>query len=128
MPSNSRSKLPVATVAGRGAKKGSSTQKAKTPRSTARYMDLKIRLLIEEYNRGLPYFENQKHLAKFVLDAYKEKINRAESNDKAGRLRVLANNIELLLPVITEMHKQGKLDFLSMQGVDISSDINREGT
>jgi hypothetical protein len=46
------------------------------------------------------------------VDAYKEKLNRAESNDKAGRLRVMANNIELLLPVIMEMHGQGKLDFL----------------
>jgi hypothetical protein len=48
----------------------------------------------------------------------KEKLNRAESNDKAGRLRVMANNIELLLPVITEMHKQGKLDFLLKDRTD----------
>jgi hypothetical protein len=32
---------------------------------------------------------------------------------------VLANNIELLLPVIEEMHKQGKLEFLYGNGRDI---------
>jgi hypothetical protein len=52
---------------------------------------------------------------KHLLDAYKEKLNQAESNDKAGRIRVLANNIDLLLPILTEMHKQGKLDFLFMK-------------
>jgi hypothetical protein len=66
----------------------------------------------EDFARGQPYFGELKHLGKFMLDAYKEKLNRAEANDKAGRLRVLANNIELLLPILTEMHKQGKLAFL----------------
>jgi hypothetical protein len=69
----------------------------------------------EDFVRGQPYFGELKYLGKFMLDAYTEKLNRAESNDKAGRLRALANNIELLLPVITEMHKQGKLNFLSVQ-------------
>jgi hypothetical protein len=100
-------------VGSRTAPKGNSTPKAKKTRSTPRFYDVKIRLSAEDFTRGQPYFGELKYLGRFVLDAYKEKINRAESSDKAGRLRVLANNIELLLPVITEMHKQGKLDFLT---------------
>jgi hypothetical protein len=49
---NTSKTVAVATVAKREAKKGSSTPKPKTPRSTARYIDLKIRLPLEEYNRG----------------------------------------------------------------------------
>jgi hypothetical protein len=77
-----------------------------------RFYEVKIRLPAEDFDRGQPYFGELRHLGKFMLDAYTEKLNRAESNDKAGRLRALANNIELLLPVIAEMHKQGKLGFL----------------
>jgi hypothetical protein len=105
--------LPVATVAGRGAKKGNSTPTANTPRSTGRYIDLKIRLPIEEYNRGPPYFKSEKHLGRFVLEAYREKVNRAEANDKTARLRILAGNTDLLEPVLKEMHAKGKLNFLN---------------
>jgi hypothetical protein len=114
-PKNGLKGLPVATVAGRGAKKRSSTPKAKTPRSTARYIDLKIRLPIEEYNRGLPYFENQKNLGRFILDAVREKINRAEANDKAGRMKKLLTDEALLLSVLNHLQKTGKLNFLSVQ-------------
>jgi hypothetical protein len=99
-------------VGSRPVKRGNSTPKTKTSRSRARYVDLKIRLPVDEYNRGLPYFGDAKNLARYIVEAFREKINRAESNDKAGRLRALANNIEMLLPVITEMYKQGKLNFL----------------
>jgi hypothetical protein len=118
MASNSRSNVAVATVGRRGAKKGNSTPKEKKVRSTARYVEVKIRITRDEFARGLPYFENEKHLSRFVLEAYKEKVNRAAANDKTARLRVLANNIELLLPVITEMHRQGKLDFLRGEHTD----------
>lgn len=91
---------------------GHPNQRAKTPRSTARYVHVEIRLTREDYTRGLPYFEAEKFLARFVLDAYREKINRAESNDKAGCLRILAGNIALLEPILKEMFAQGKLDFL----------------
>jgi hypothetical protein len=47
-----------------------------------------------------------------VLEADREKLNRAEANDKAARLRILAGNIELLEPILKEMHAQGKLSFL----------------
>jgi hypothetical protein len=86
--------------------------KAQKKRSTPRFYEVKIRISAEEFVREQPYFQGQRYLPRFVLDAFREKLNRAESNDKAGRLRVLANNIDLLLPVITEMHKQGKLNFL----------------
>jgi hypothetical protein len=115
MASKLPSNLPVATVAKRGVKKGTSAPKAKTPRSKGRYIDLKIRLPIEEYNRGLPYFENPKNLVRFILDAVREKINRAEANDKAGRLKKLLTDETLLLPVLNHMQKTGKLNFLSVQ-------------
>jgi hypothetical protein len=114
-PKNLAKNLPVATSTKRAGKKGNSTPKAKKPRSTGRYVDLKIRLPIGEYNRGLPYFEDQKYLVRFMLDAYREKLNRAEANDKAGRLRILAGNMALLEPILKEMYAQGKLNFLLTQ-------------
>jgi hypothetical protein len=93
-------------------RKGNSTLKRKKKPVAPRFYEVKIRLPAEDFARGKPYFGELKHLGKFMFDAYREKVNRAESNDKAGKLRILANNIELLLPVIMEMHKQGKLDFL----------------
>jgi hypothetical protein len=104
--------LPVGSSTRRIAKKGNSTQKTKKPRSTPRYFEVKIRLPTEEYNRGLPYFGELKYLSKYFLDAYAEKVNRAESNSKSARLRILMGNIELLEPVLAEMYKQGKLNFL----------------
>jgi hypothetical protein len=102
----------IVPVGSRNAQKGSSIPKSKKTRSVPRFYEVKIRIPANDFTRGQPYFGELKHLGKFMQDAYKEKLNRAESNDKAGRLRVLANNIEILLPVITEMHKQGKLDFI----------------
>jgi hypothetical protein len=102
----------IVPVGRRPAPKGNSTPKGKKKPVAPRFYEVKIRIPAEDFARGKPYFGEQKHLARFVLDAFREKVNRDESNDKAGRLRVLANNIELLLPVITEMHKQGRLDFL----------------
>jgi hypothetical protein len=82
----------------------------------ARFVEIKIRITAGEFTRGLPYFEDQKYLSRYVLDAYREKINRAEANDKAGRLRILAGNIALLEPILKEMYAQGKLNFLFMEG------------
>jgi hypothetical protein len=104
--------VPSGTATGRGAKKGNSTQKAKTKRSTGRFFKVEIRLTREDYSRGMPYFENEKSLAGFVLDAYREKINRAESNDKARRLGKLLADETLLLPVLKHMQETGKLNFL----------------
>jgi hypothetical protein len=117
-PKKSPGRPNIVPVGSRSAQKGNPTPKAKKPRSTARFYEVKIRISAEDFTRGQPYFGELKHLGKFIMDAYKEKLNRAESSDKAGRLRVLANNIELLLPVITEMHKQGKLDFLCKDRTD----------
>jgi hypothetical protein len=102
-------------------KKGSSTPKRKRKPVAPRFYDVKIRMPAEDFARGKPYFGEMKHLGKFILDAYRKKLNRAEANDKAGRLRILANNIDLLLPVIAEMHRQGKLDFLKddSSGIEI---------
>ena len=110
--------VPVATVAGRKTKKGNSTRTAKKPRSEARYFEVNIRISADDYARGEPYFGERKYLSKFIADAYMEKVNRAEANNKSARLRILAGNVELLLPVITEMHKQGKLDFLLKERAD----------
>ena len=105
--------VPVGSAAGRKAKKGNSTQTAKKTRSKARYFEVTIRIPAEEYARGKPYFEETKRLPRFVLDAYREKLNRAESNDKSARLRILAGNIDILEPVLKEMYAQGKLAFLT---------------
>jgi hypothetical protein len=64
----------------------------------------------------LPYFENQKNLGRFILDAIREKINRAEANDKAARLRKLLTDETLLLSVLSHLQKTGKLNFLFVQG------------
>jgi hypothetical protein len=111
-PKNTPGKPNSVPVGSRSAHKGNFTPKAKKTRSTARYFDLKIRLPMADYNRGLPYFEDQKYLVRFMLDAYREKLNRAEANDKAARLRVLAGNIALLEPILKEMFTQGKLNYL----------------
>ena len=108
--------LPVGSSERRSAKKGNSTRSVKKTRSTPRYIEVKIRISAEEYARGMPYFIEKKFLPKFLIDAYAEKVNRAESNNKAARLKSLAGNIELLEPILKEMHKQKKLNFLFDQG------------
>ena len=115
---NLAGKLPVGSSTGRKTQKGSSTRKTVKTRSTPRYFEVKIRIPAEDYARGQAYFDEKKYLPKFFLDAYQEKVNRAEANNKAARLRVLAGNIELLEPILKEMHKQGKLNFLFEQGGD----------
>ena len=72
-------------------------------------------LALEYGLRGLPYFGGRKYLGRFMVDAYREKLNRAEANDKAGRLRILTGNMALLEPILREMCTQGKLDFLKEQ-------------
>jgi len=104
--------LPVGRLEKRSAKKGSSTQSAKKPRSTTRYVEVKFRISAEEYDRGLPYFDELKYLPKFLLDAYRERINRAEANNKSARMRTLLGNIEILEPVLKEMYAKGQLGFL----------------
>jgi hypothetical protein len=111
-PKNTPNKLAVATAMGRGAKKGTSTPKTTSGLSMARYVEVKIRITRDEFGRGLPCFENKKHLSRFVLEAYREKVNRAAANDKTARLRVLMGNMDLLEPVLKEMFKCGKLDFI----------------
>jgi hypothetical protein len=96
----------------RKAQKGNSTPKVKKTRSAPRYFEVKIRITAEDYARGHPYFQEQRYLSRFVLDAYAEKVNRAEANSKAARLRILTGNMELLEPVLKEMYAQGKLNFL----------------
>jgi hypothetical protein len=105
----------IVPVGNRIAPKGNSTQKAKTNRSTARYIDVKIRIPRDEFTRGLPYFEHEKNLSRFVLEAYREKVNRSESRDKDGRLKKLLTNEALLLPVLKHLQETGELDFLFVQ-------------
>jgi hypothetical protein len=109
MPRN----LPVGTSKGRSVKKGNSTRETVKKRSAPRFYEVKIRLPADEYLRGLPFFDEPKYLPKFFIDAYAEKVNRAESNSKAARLRKLMGDVELLDPVIKEMYILGKLDYLN---------------
>ena len=104
--------VPVGRNTGRKTKKGNSTPKRKTKRPEARFFDVKIRIPAADYVRGKPYWEEPKYIPKFFMDAYTEKVNRAESNSKSARLRLLMGNIELLEPVLIEMAKCGKLNFL----------------
>jgi hypothetical protein len=80
--------------------------------SKARYLRLKIMVPMEDYERGLPYFGSRRNLNQYVVESFRERVNRAEANDKAGRIRRLNNDADLLLPVIRELATQGKLDFL----------------
>jgi len=109
---NTRKNLPVGTSAGRKRKKGNSTPNAGKNRRTSRFVEVKIRIPADLYARGLPYFDEIKYLPKFIMDAYAERVNRAEANNKSARLRILMGNIDLLEPVLLEMAKLGKLNFL----------------
>jgi hypothetical protein len=81
----------------------------------------------EEYAWGLPYFNEQKYLQKFVSDAYREKVKRSEANDKVAKQRVLASNISLLEPLIKEMYTQGKLEYLYEHGRNDGGDNGKTG-
>jgi hypothetical protein len=105
----------IVPVRNKATQRGNSTQKEKTNRSTARYVEVKIRITRDEFTRGLSYFENEKYLSRFVLEAYREKVNRAESHDKAARLKKLLTDETLLLSVLKHMQETGKLNFLSVQ-------------
>ena len=52
------------------------------------------------------------NLPRKKVEALRKRINRAEANDKAGRLRILTGNMTLLESILGEMYTQGKLDFL----------------
>jgi len=111
-PKNMPGNLPVGRNAGCKPKNRSSTPKAKKQPPTARFYKVDVRIAAEDFVRGKPYFRELRYLARYVLDAYLERVNRAESNSKAARARILAGNVELLLPVIREMHARGELNFL----------------
>ncbi len=80
--------------------------------SKDQYITLKIRIPIEDYKRGFPYFKSRKALNSYAVDAVQEKINRAAANDKASRMRELMTNMRLLEPLLLEMWKMGKLKFI----------------
>jgi hypothetical protein len=96
----------------RKSKKGSSIPKTPRKRPAPRFYEVKFRITAEEYTWGLPYFGEQKYLSKFVMESYREKVKRAEAHDKEARQRALVSNMNLLLPVIQELFRQGKLGFL----------------
>ena len=104
--------LPVGSVTRRKTKKGNSTPKGKKPPLKRRFVEVKVKIPAEDFARGQAYFHEEKYLSRYLLDSYLERVNRAEANNKASRARILAGNIELLLPIIKEMHDQGKLEFL----------------
>ena len=94
-------------------KTGSSIPKKSKTSPAPRFYEIKIRITAEEYDSGKPFFEELKYLPKFVVEAYREKVKRAEAADKFTRQRTIASNMNLLLPLIREMYQQGKLDFLN---------------
>jgi len=101
--------LPVGSNTKRKAKKPiTASKKAAKPR----FFEIKVRINADEYARGQPYFKELKYLSRFVLDAYQEKVNRAEANDKAARLRILSGNIDLIVPLLKEACARGDLNFL----------------
>jgi hypothetical protein len=109
---NPRAKPCIATDNKRKTKTGKSTQKTKTKRTAPRFYEIKIRITAEEYAQGQPFFDELKYLPKFVLEAYREKVKRAEAHDKEAKQRALVSNMGLLEPVLKEMFDQGKLGFL----------------
>jgi hypothetical protein len=113
MPNRTVKKTPIEPRIATDNKRKTSTPKAKTKRSTARFYEVKIRLSAENYARGQPYFDEMKYLPKFFIDAYTEKVNRAEAHDKEAKQRNLISNINLLKPVLKEMHARGELEFLN---------------
>jgi hypothetical protein len=77
------------------------------------FLIVKIRVVKSDYERGLPYFGSRRKLNEFIVEAFKEKVNRAEANDKAAKRQQVITNAALLEPVIRELHEQGKLNFLN---------------
>jgi hypothetical protein len=92
--------------------KHNSTQKTETGPLAGRYVRLEIRVPLEDYERGLPYFGTRKNLNQYAVEALMERINRAEANDKAGRLKKLLTDEDLLMAVLKHMKETGKLNSL----------------
>jgi hypothetical protein len=116
MPSRTFKKTPgkpcIGTDNKRKKNSGTSSSKTKKARIVPRFYETKIRISADEHAWGLPYFGEQKYFSKFVLEAYREKVKRAEAHDKEAKRQTLISNINLLEPILKEMHVQGKLKFL----------------
>jgi len=97
----------------RKTKTGSLIPKKPKTRNAPRFYEIKIRISAEEYDSGKPFFEELKYLPKFAVEAYREKVKRAEAADKFTKQRTLVSNAKLLEPVLQELHRQGKLGFLN---------------
>jgi len=110
---NSRVKPSIGSDNKRKTKQGNSTPKKPKTRPTPRFHKVEIRISHEEYEWARPYFDDDKYLSKFTLEAFREKVKRAEAHDKEARQRNLISNATLLEPVIQELHRQGKLGFLN---------------
>jgi hypothetical protein len=117
----------IGSDTGRKTKTGNSTPRNKRKRPAPRFYEVKIRITAEEYAWGLPYFNEQKYLQKFVLDACREKVKRSEAHDKEAKQRALAGNISLLEPLIKEMYAQGKLEYLYERGRNDGGDNGKAG-
>jgi hypothetical protein len=104
--------LPTSTVKKPGKKRHNQIPKTKKRAVVPRYVQFMIRLSTDDFLRGLPYFQDRENLKRFTLEAVREKINRAEANDKAARMKKLVTNMDELADVLREMAKSGKLGFL----------------
>jgi hypothetical protein len=108
--------LPVSTADGLGEKRRIQMPKGLKEGATGCYVRLEIRVSLEDYERGLPYFGSRERLNDFAVEALRERINRAEANDKISRRRKMESDMNELLPVLSELARQGKLDFLHRKG------------
>jgi hypothetical protein len=117
MPSGTIKKTPgkpcIGTDNKRKNKSGTSSSKTKKTRTVPRFYEVKIRISAEEYAWGLPYFGEYKYLSKFVLEAYREKVKRAEAHDKEAKQKALLSDMNRLEQILKEMFVQGKLDYLN---------------
>ena len=108
--------LPVGRTVKPKTQKGNSTPKKKKAPPVRRFFEIKIKVPADDFTRGQTYFHEERYASRYILDAYLERVNRAEANNKSSRARILAGNMELLLPILKEMHTQGMLDFLLTAG------------
>jgi hypothetical protein len=110
---NTRKKFSITSDNKRKIKKGSSLPKKPNKSDTAHFYEVRFWITKDEYDSGKPFFEGPKYLPKFAVEAYREKVKRAEAADRFTKKRSQEGNIKFLEPILQEMFKQGKLDFLN---------------
>jgi len=109
---NTQKKPSITSDNKRKTKKGSSLPKTQNKSDTARFYKVEFWITKDEFDSGKPFFEDTKYMPKFAVEAYREKVKRAEAADRFTKKRSQEGNIKFLKPILHEMFKQGDLDFL----------------